>query len=261
MRLTTPKIAGMGLIVLLAAVPYAEARTIRADQGGAPVGTANGQGWVLCPCTPDQLATLPTGLMFNPTGSVPSAPTNPNAGGSSVFIADPSFLPGEDVSDLQAGSNASVPALSYMSTFGSLPVQSVYFDLSSLGSNVALPGTTGVAVGPTTGPSAWEVEFNYGDGNLNPATPGNVPTTASLEFGGTTFTYTGAAGGLSTSGLIEFVFDNNKLYAPDSDWTATSTVTSAPEMDPSSAMGGLTLLMGVLLVIRGNGRKPRGAAV
>jgi hypothetical protein len=254
MSLTTPKIAGMGLVVLLAAVPYAEARTIRADQG---TPTNPNDGWVLCPCAPGALPSLPTGLMFNPTGSVPSVPTNPNAGGSSVFIADPTFSD-ESASDLQAGSNAAVPALSYMSTFGGLPVQSVYFDLSSLGSNVVLPSTTGVAVGPTTGPSAWEVEFNYGDANLNPATATNVPTTASLEFGGTTFTYTGPAGGLANPGLIEFVFDNNKLYAPDSGWTATSTVTSAPEMDPSSAMGGLTLLVGALLVIRANGRKPRG---
>jgi hypothetical protein len=257
MSLTTSKIAGIALVVLLAAVPYAEARTIRADQG---TPTSPNDGWVLCPCAPGALPSLPAGLMFNPTGSVPSAPTNPNAGGFSVNIPDPTFSD-ESTSDLQAGSNAAVPALSYMSTFGSLPVQAVYFDLSSLGSNVVLPSTTGVAVGPTTGPSAWEVEFNYGDSNLNPATTSNVPTTASLEFGGTTFTYTGAAGGLSTSGLIEFVFDNNKLYAPDSGWTATSTVTSAPEMDPSSAMGGLTLLVGVLLVIRANGHKPRGVTV
>jgi hypothetical protein len=257
MSLTTPKIAGMGLVVLLVAVPYAEARTIRADQG---TPTNPNDGWVLCPCAPGALPSLPTGLMFNPTGQVPSVPTNPNAGGSSVSIPDPTFSD-ESTSDLQAGSNAAVPALSYMSTFGSLPVQSVYFDLSSLGSNVVLPSTTGVAVGPTTGPSAWEVEFNYGDDNLNPATATNVPTTASLEFGGTTFTYTGPAGGLSTPGLIEFVFDNNKLYAPSGDWTATSTVTSAPEMDASSAMSGLTLLVGALLVIRANGRKPRGVTV
>jgi hypothetical protein len=257
MSLNTPKIAGIGLAVLLAAVPYAEARTIRVDQG-TPQNPND--GWVLCPCTPGELPSLPTGLLFNPTGSVPLAPTNPNAGGSSVFIPDPTFSD-ESASDLQAGSNASVPALSYMSTFGSLPVQAVYFNLSSLGSNIVLPSTTGVSVGPTTGPSAWEVEFNYGDSDLNPATASNVPTTASLEFGGTTFTYTGAAGGLATPGLIEFVFDNNKLYAPSSGWTVTSTVASAPELDPSSAMGGLTLLAGVLLIIRANGRKASGFAV
>jgi hypothetical protein len=265
MSLTIPKIAGIGLVALLAAVPYAEARTIRADQG---TPTNPNDGWVLCPCAPGALPSLPTGLMFNPTGSVPSVPTNPNAGGPSVFVPDPSFLPDQSVSDLQAGSSPFAPALSYTSPFGALTVQAVYFDLSNLNSPVVLPSTTGVSVGPTTGPSAWEVEFNYGNGN---ATTSNVPTTASLEFGGTTFTYTGGTGGaageaggglgLATPGLIEFVFDNNKLYAPSGDWTATSTVTSAPEMDASSAMSGLTLLVGALLVIRANGRKPRGVTV
>jgi hypothetical protein len=94
----------------------------------------------------------------------------------------------------------------------------------------ALPAT---AQTPFT---AWEIEFNY----TNPSAP------ASLEFGGNI--YTASAATLSSSNLNEFVYYNGNLYAPTG-W-ASPTV-SAPEIDSTSAIAGLTLLVGCLAVLRG----------
>jgi hypothetical protein len=93
---------------------------------------------------------------------------------------------------------------------------------------------------------------------------------ASLKFGGNT--YTGGCSGSSTDllfsqsgSLVGYVTDASNgtatIHAGTSvpGWTESGAV-SAPEMDPSSAMAGLTLLLGGLAVLRG-GRRAHGAAI
>jgi hypothetical protein len=93
---------------------------------------------------------------------------------------------------------------------------------------------------------------------------------ASLKFGGNT--YTGGCGGSSTDllfsqsgSLVGYVTDASNgtatIHAGTSvpGWTESGVV-SAPEMDPSSAIAGLTLLLGGLAVLRG-GRRAHGPAI
>jgi hypothetical protein len=50
---------------------------------------------------------------------------------------------------------------------------------------------------------------------------------------------------------------NSSSYLNGGGWTEKSVTASAPEIDPASAMSGLTLLIGALAVLRGrNGRNP-----
>jgi hypothetical protein len=92
---------------------------------------------------------------------------------------------------------------------------------------------------------------------------------ASLKFGGNT--YTGGCGGSSTDllfsqsgSLVGYVTDaangTATIHAGTSvpGWTESGVV-SAPEMDPSTAMAGLTLLLGGLAVLRGGRRAPAPA--
>jgi hypothetical protein len=114
-----------------------------------------------------------------------------------------------------------------------------------------------------TGPlGAQETELE-----LNGWCPGG--SGASLKFGGNT--YTGGCGGTSTDllfsqsgSLVGYVTDASNgtatIHAGTSvpGWTESGVV-SAPELDPSSAIAGLTLLMGGLAVLRG-GRRAHGPA-
>jgi hypothetical protein len=87
---------------------------------------------------------------------------------------------------------------------------------------------------------------------------------ASVKFGGNTFT--GGCGGASTDllfsksgSLVGYVTDASDGTATIHSgasvpgWTQSGAV-SAPEIDPASAMAGLTLLLGGLAVLRGSGR-------
>jgi hypothetical protein len=109
-----------------------------------------------------------------------------------------------------------------------------------------------------TGPfGAQETELE-----LNGWCPGG--SGASLKFGGNT--YTGGCGGTSTDLLFSQSGSLVGYVTDASDGTATihsgtsvpgwteSGVVSAPELDPSSAIAGLTLLMGGLAVLRGSRR-------
>jgi hypothetical protein len=114
-----------------------------------------------------------------------------------------------------------------------------------------------------TGPfGAQETEIE-----LNGWCPGG--SGASLKFGGNTFT--GGCGGTSTDLLFSHSGSLVGYVTDASDGTATihagasvpgwteSGVVSAPEIDPSSAMAGLTLLVGGLAVLRGS-RRAHGPA-
>ena len=114
-----------------------------------------------------------------------------------------------------------------------------------------------------TGPfGAQETELE-----LNGWCPGG--SGASLKFGGNTFT--GGCGGASTDLLFSHAGSLVGYVTDASDGTATihsgtsvpgwtESVVSAPELDPSSAMAGLTLLLGGLAVLRG-GRRTHGSAI
>jgi hypothetical protein len=135
-------------------------------------------------------------------------------------------------------------------------------------SNFALEVMTGtVDTGTTLNLAAGdrEVEFNYDQFNLSASKTG----TASFTLGGVTYTSNGT--------LIPFASDNDFLFdstgkllgglgtnqfgstvvftGVPTGWTASSGGTiSAPEIDPSSAIAGLTLLAGGLVVLRGGRR-------
>jgi hypothetical protein len=114
-----------------------------------------------------------------------------------------------------------------------------------------------------TGPfGAQETELE-----LNGWCPGG--SGASVKFGGNTFT--GGCGGSSTDllfsqsgSLVGYVTDASDgtatIHAGTTvpGWTESGAV-SAPEIDPASAMAGLTLLLGGLAVLRGS-RREHGAA-
>jgi hypothetical protein len=138
-------------------------------------------------------------------------------------------------------------ALAY--TSGNIQAQVVFFDLSgnslqSVYSPNPLFDTSGepIPLG-SAGGNAWEIEFNY---DTTPSTP------ASLAFGGNI--YTASANTLSPDNLNEFVFFNDKLYAPTG-WTESSGTVAAPEINPVSSIAALTFLAGCLAVLRG-GRRP-----
>jgi hypothetical protein len=240
-------ISVFGLLVCQIVVAPASARAIRSDDNPS-------NNWGSC-ADATQCAKLPSGLSFNPFGTDPSAAPSPTAimGGLNVFA------PAPDGFDAQSPCSASgstcsanswqspVPGIEYL--FGS-SAQVMFFDLSGNPSETVygpnLDAGNPVALGSAAvGTTAWEIEFNYA----------TTPTTsASFEFGGNI--YTASANVLSPTNLNEFVFYGNTLHAP-SGWSEGPATTSAPEIDPASAIGGLTLLSGCLLALRGGRRTLR----
>jgi hypothetical protein len=110
-----------------------------------------------------------------------------------------------------------------------------------------------------------ELEFNYDSSRVSLSTTG----TASFTLGGVTYTSSGSFVPSGTDN--DFLFDSTgKLLGGlgtdqfgstvvftgvPTGWTASSGGTiSAPEIDPSSAIAGLTLLAGGLVVLRGGRR-------
>jgi hypothetical protein len=131
------------------------------------------------------------------------------------------------------------------------------------GGIVAVPNAQVAVWDLLTGPfGAQETELE-----LNGWCPGG--SGASLKFGGNTFT--GGCGGTSTDLLFSHAGSLVGYVTDASDGTATihsgtsvpgwtERVASAPEIDPSSAIAGLTLLLGGLAVLRG-GRRAHGPAI
>lgn len=131
------------------------------------------------------------------------------------------------------------------------------------GAIAAIPSAQVAVWDLLTGPfGAQETELE-----LNGWCPGG--SGASLKFGGNTFT--GGCGGSSTDllfsqsgSLVGYVTDASDgtatIHAGTTvpGWTESGAV-SAPEIDPASAMAGLTLLLGGLAVLRGS-RREHGAA-
>jgi hypothetical protein len=110
-----------------------------------------------------------------------------------------------------------------------------------------------------------EKEFNYDSSRVSLSTTG----TASFSLGGITYTSSGSfvpsgtdndflfdSSGKLLGGLGTDQFGDTVVFTGvPTGWTAgTSGTISAPEIDPSSAVAGLTLLAGVLVVLRGGRR-------
>jgi hypothetical protein len=249
------KNAIMGLIGLwsisaMLVVTQAEARGIRTDANPS-------NNWLPCvagnPC-----ATLPPGLEFNAFGSNPtgSGPTPTVTGGPFLSPGDQSGF-GTDAqtpcvtlscSDSSVDWSSTVPGVAYAASTGTVQSQVVFFNLSNNPTQFVYGPVTSldssgnpIPLGTaSTGLSAWEIEFNYN--------AGFVPSSASLEFGGNI--YTASASVLSPSNLNEFVDYNGTLHAPPG-WVESPASISAPEIDPTSAFAGFTLLAGILAVLRG----------
>jgi hypothetical protein len=121
---------------------------------------------------------------------------------------------------------------------------------------------TGTTLSLATGDH--EVEFNYDSARVTTSTAG----TASFTLGGVTYTSNGSFVPSTTDN--DFLFDSTGkllgglgtdqfgdtvvLSGVPTGWTAGGSTISAPEIDPSSAVAGLTLLAGALVLMRGGRR-------
>jgi len=124
---------------------------------------------------------------------------------------------------------------------------------------LASGNSNGIAAGDT------EVLFNYASSLASQA------GTASFTMGGVTYTSTGSL--LPTTTDNDFVFNSSGQLvgaltdlggtftsAVPTGWTASGTVSPAPEMDSSLAISAFTLLAGCLAVARGGRRSLRSAS-
>jgi hypothetical protein len=119
------------------------------------------------------------------------------------------------------------------------------------------PGWEVLVTEPTT--SAFTVEFLY-DSTTAALDPACLTETATLTLLTGSYSYKGACGG---SGDYTFTFNAKTGQLEGSAWQGV--VASAPEIDPRSAISGLTLLFGFIAVMRGRrksgGRHHAGAAL
>jgi hypothetical protein len=103
-----------------------------------------------------------------------------------------------------------------------------------------------------TSPTAFTVEFNY-------ASTGCSKETASLSFGGTTYSAADpCSANLKPTGNEFSVVNGIVSGSLPSGWSSSAAV-SAPEIDSSSALSGLALLFGSLAVARGRRASPQTA--
>jgi hypothetical protein len=262
MKHTFAALTAICSVAFLTYAPSAEAtggRSIRADLP-CPFGGVNAGAWV--PAAPGSLNPNPGLLVGNATTPIaasaflvagPNLPTDTDDNG--FALADPS--PGQPqasqfdwyVNPIPNVSNCSDPSFS-----GDMPVEQVMqYNLASGQYSLGGGGTLSVAAGDR------EVEFNYA------SSLAGVNGVASFAMGGVTYTSTGTL--LPTGTFNDFLFDQNGklLGALDQDstfsptfttglptgWTSSGGTVSAPEIDASSAVAGLTLLLGGLTVLRG----------
>jgi hypothetical protein len=251
-------------LVCLMLAHDAEARSLRADDN-------TNNGWDTCSAS-NTCASLAAGLTFNPLGSDPSAAPSPTSivGGTSVFAVPPDGFDAQSPCGMGGNStvvctgpdtpswSTPVPGVSFTYSSGATQAQVMFFDLSQgsgsteqvFGPNPSLVSDSAnpddpligdpVALGSAAGKTAWEIEFNYS---------GPTSSSASLDFGGNT--YTASAALLSNSNnLNEFVYYDGTLYAPTG-WQETPDAVRAPELDATSVISALSLLFGSIAVLRG----------
>jgi hypothetical protein len=237
MKHTSVGLTALCCVVCLACAPRAEAgHGLRIDEG-------NGSG---CMSTYATNADNSGAAAFIPGGTYAhSVACTPNSSAASDLF--PNGGPVNDAATVNA---------TYTATGGAM------FQYYA-GAIVAVPDAQVAVWNLLTGPfGAQETEIE-----LNGWCPGG--SGASLKFGGNTFT--GGCGGASTDLLFSHSGSLVGYVTDASDGTATihagasvpgwteSGVVRAPEIDPSSAMAGLTLLVGGLAVLRGS-RRAHGPA-
>jgi hypothetical protein len=229
-------IAAVCSIVTLTCAPRAQAgHGIRIDQG-------NGAG---CMTTWTNTSDPTGAAAFVPGGTYANTVECTASGGPSVLF--PNGTPAND--------SATVNPL-YTATSGEM------FQYYS-GAVGAQPDAQVVLWNLTTGALGSTTEIE-----LNGWCPGG--SGSSFKFGGNTFTG-GCASGTSTdllfnsaNALVGYVTDASDGTATIHQgtsipgWTESGGTVKAPEIDPSHALSGLTLLLGGLAVLRGGRRSPPG---
>jgi hypothetical protein len=204
----------------------------------------------------------------NGTGCMSTYTTNASNSGAAAFIPGGSY----------ANSVACTPKSSSPSDL--FPNGTAFNDAATVNASFTATGgemfqyyTGAIGPQPNAQVAVWDLltgPFGAQESELelNGWCPGG--SGASLKFGGNTFT--GGCGGASTDLLFSHSGSLVGYVTDASDGTATihsgtsvpgwteSGVVSAPELDPSTAMAGLTLLLGGLAVLRG-GRRAHGPAI
>jgi len=244
-------------VVCLTLAPHAEARGIRADIP-SPYGCGGG--------TWSPAAGAPTSP-YNPGDITPNSATltsGPNTDDLGTYGA---FSPlSASSATMYLWYSSPIPSVAVCSPPNpTSPIEQVMvynlesYSQSSDNNSVLLNGNTvQLPVGDT------EVEFNYA---LSGATG-----QASFKMGGVTYTSNGI---IPVNTDNDFLFNSNGSLAGalgvdsngnvivtsglPSGWSATSGTVSAPEIDPASAFGALTLLAGCLAVMQG-GRRTIGVS-
>jgi hypothetical protein len=191
-----------------------------------------------------------SGDNWNDTGAVGAGTTvtvNPAAlpeGISLAGIRSLSFSPGTASSSYEVLSQLIEPADQPTATadewrWGGPPDEAVSLTATSLTGQSILSNAPELTV-----------SFGYGDSPLPSQDCGNYAgQTASLTVNGNIYTAKNPC--QLVSGTSDLVFVKGVLQAGTGvGWTLTST-TQAPELDSACAAGGLTLLLGSLLVLRG----------
>lgn len=263
------KIASLAVLVSLASLAGAPAanagggRGLRADLP-CPYGGSGGVNPTLWSAAPGSGSTP---IPYNP-GLVTSFSATLVSGSNIIKDDDAIDITGATQYDYYASaipSAADCPGNEFtLNPKGPLEQVIVY--------KLAAGGTLGLAAGDT------EVEFNYNT-LVNPSLA-TTAGTASFTMGGVT--YTSTSGFLPTGTLNDFLFDSSGKYLGElgvdsvgnptliaatstllapSGWLASGSTggggtTGAPELDASSAVSGLTLVLGCL-VVASNSRRFR----
>ena len=245
MKHFTVGLAALSCLMCLTVSPHAQARSLRADLP-CPYGGGGG------PWTYSGTAST---SQFNPGAATSfSALLTGNPGTDDISLS-------VSGATMYAWYSNPIPATSscVQTPFPPGPtVQVITYTLSSGDTLSSSNGQSQVTL-PTGGT---EVEFNYAASGAG---------SASFTFGGVTFKST--TPGIPSNTANDFVFNSNgSLFGAVSEdgtfitlstsattglpigWAETSATTSAPEIDPASAIGGLTLLAGCLAVLRGGRR-------
>jgi hypothetical protein len=212
----------MGLSVLgMIACGAAHARTISYDCGGYTPYTS---------IDPEGAAGLTLSFTPGVETSVTSAPegTIDDKAACQGFSATGAIAPGGSIA--------------------TSPLGPQWMEQGNFYENPGLNANWEVVVTDLTGSSNFTVEFLYNNPMLTQSDLGCEQDTATLSLStGASYAMKNACGG---SGDYLFTFNSQGQLVGTSPFPATTT-TAAPEIDSTSAVAGMTLLFGLIAVIRG----------
>jgi hypothetical protein len=170
------------------------------------------------------------------------------------------FTPGVDTSDTTvqgdgtidggaacAGFNALGDIEPGGATLASAPIGNQWMEQGNFYNSSGLNANWEVLVTAPTGSSDFTVEYLYNNPMLTQSDPGCEKETATLSLStGASYSLKDACGG---SGDYLFTFNNKGQLVGSNPFSGTTT--AAPEIDSKSATAGLTLLFGLIAVVRG----------